>query len=536
MTVTLADAVGAAVSGDSAIYNSAEWANKREEYQAYWDIFSGSEWEETTGVPDPDTGRAILRYPLQINPAAKLCRVHRSVLFGMRDDTSSLPVKTLVSANSGGTREEQIQYQEFVNAVWRHSQGIAMLEEAGLLLQIYGGHFFKVSWEFWNHHLPYRIAVRSLKTPSWCLPIYDIYDPWHLLEAYIGYKIPAAVARAKYGITVDADQDEVLYLEHWTRETWKITVDGRVPAMKQGDITSPLEGDNPWGLVPIVYIPHERTGGFYGESLVANIPGLARELNARSADTGDAVRETAHRMLVLRNARSHGAIKTRKILSNGRFVNEVIDIGDAPVVTGARDPDLFAVENAGIPESVAGFPDTLWEEIRRQADVAAIAMGDEGSSSGRITGPVTAWRMFPSISHTMAERASFSTGLNMIAEIAATIASERTVAGAYKQIGIKAPPLPADISQMGIRQVWCPPVPIESIQKVQALMLRLQARGISLHTCLEQLGEDNVDEEMERIWQDFERETRIRITAGAQADAVAVNMATNPGNFTEKEE
>lgn len=526
---TLADVVLAAVSGPASIYEGSEWASKREEYGAYWDIFDGSEWEETTGAADPDMGRATLRYPLQINPAAKVCRVHQAVMFGMREDTSSLPVKTLVSTDGGGTREEQLKLQKFVNSIWRDSQGASVLEEAGLLFQIYGGHYFKVAWEFWNPSLPHRIAVRSLKSPSWCLPIYDIYDPWHLLEAYIGYKIPAKVAKAKYEITVD--KDEALYLEHWTREAWRITVDGQVPVMQSGEETFPLEGEHNWGLVPIVYIPHERTGGFYGKSLVADMPGLARELNARMADMGDAVRETAHRVLVTRNTRSRGAFKIRKILSGGRFIAEAVDIGDAPVVTGAKDPDLFAVDNQGIPESVASFPGALWEEIRRQTDVAAIAMGDEDMGGGRVTGPVTAWRMFPSLAHTMRERADFSTGLNMIARIIATIAVEREQSGAYEKLGITAPGITPGVGTMKLKQVWYPTVPIEDIQKVQTLNLRLQTHGVSLHTYLERLGEDDIDEEIERIWEDFERQTKIE--AEAQAEVAKVKgMPTNPGNFT----
>ena len=535
MAKTLADATQSAIGSTEAIYNSGEWALKREEYQGYRDAYDGSEWEEKTGKSDPDTGRQALRYPLQINPPAKVCRVHRAVMFGMREDTSSLPVKTLVSADSGGTREEQMRLQKFYNGTWRHSQGAAMLEEAGLLLQIYGGHYFKVAWEFWNPSLPYRIAVRSLKSPGWCLPIYDIYDPWHLLEAYIGYKIPVQVARAKYGITVDASRKEVLYMEHWTKDTWETTVDGEVPSMQWGDgAPQPLAGKNPWGLVPIVYIPHERDGDFYGKSLIGDIAGLSREINARMADEGDAVRETAHRMLVLKNARSRGAIKARKIIgTNGRVIDEAIDIGDAPVVTGAKDPDLSAVESRGIPASATGFSANLWAEIRRQTDVAAIAMGDEDMGGGRVTGPVTAWRMFPSISHTMTERSAFSTGLNMIAETMSAIAIEREQSGAYKQLGIEGPGIPTNTAQMKLKQVWYPPVPVEDIQKVQALTLRLQARGVSLYSYLERLGEDNIDEEIERIWKDFERETEIETEAKAK---VAKSMPTNPGNFTPRDE
>lgn len=533
---TLADAVKSAIEDTQSIYNGAPWTTKREEYEAYWNIYSGAEWDETTGVQDPDTGRAQLRYPLQVRPAAKCCRIHRAVMFGMREDTSLLPVRAAVASEGPGAREAQLRFQNFINSSWVWSQGAAVMEEAGLLLQIYGGHFFKVAWEFWNGELPHRIAVRSLKSPAWCMPIYDIYDPWHLMEAWIGYRIPAEVALVKYGVR--SDKKEVLYLEHWTRDEWRITVGGEVPKMKWGDrLEAGLEGENPWGLVPVVYIPHEREGDFYGRSLVANLPGLARELNARLADTGDAVRETAHRFLVMRNTRSRGALMARRIVAEGRYVGEAVDIGDAPPITGSKDPDLFAVESHGVPSSVAGFPDTLWEEIRRQADVAAVAMGDDDVSGGRITGPVTSYRMFPSISHTMTERANFSTGLNMIAQIMATIVEERERSGTYRQLGIEGPGITPEMRQMTLRQAWYPMIPIEQIQKVQMLTLRLQAGGISLETYLDKMGEDDIPQEIERIHADMEWEMRTEaaIKAG-MAKPKKKGVASNPGNFDRQEE
>ena len=508
----MAKTLASALPEGDAIYRSSEWSAKRDEYSAYRDIYDGAEWGSTTGQADPDSGGKVLRYPLQVNPPAKCCRIHRAVMFGMRGDSPSLPVKALVPATEGPSTEDEVAYQRFINSTWLSSDGIALMEESGLLLQIYGGHFFKVAWEFWNELLPHRIAVRSFKSPGWCLPVYDIYDPWNLLEAWVGYEIPTEVAKLKYSITPREERDHVLYLEHWTRETWRIEVDGQVPTMQVlGEEAQQLAGENPWGVVPIVYIPHERDGDFYGRSLVATLPGLSRELNAREADIGDATREQTHRRLVGRNIRTKGAVKARKIVdTSGRFVEEFIDIGEQPPLQHSTPPNLDAIKNPGLPESVMKFPALLWDEIRRQADVAAVAMGDDDVSGGRITGPVTAYRMWPTISHTMTERANYSTGLNHVARIMATIAEEREASGQYDKLKVKGPGVTKEMIAMPLRQTWHGMIPIEQLQKVEILNARLQAGGVSLHTYLSELQEDNVDEEEARIWADLEKKASIK--------------------------
>lgn len=504
--------------GDAAIYNQPAWAEKRAEYKEYRDIYDGVEWEETTGQRSKATGAKVLRYPLQINPAAKLCRVHRALMFGMRTERASrLPVNTVFGVDvNDGPREAMVHYQEFINDTWRASDGLAMMEEAGLLLQIYGGHFFKVSWEFWNQQLPHRIAVRSLKSPAWCLPVWDAYDEWALLECYIGYYITPKNAKLKYGVQVGEEIQQVLYLEHWTRDSWKITVHDIVPVMRWQKEKYRLEGKNPWGLVPVVYIPHERDGHFYGRSLVKNLLGLSRELNARMADKGDAVRDTAHRMLFARNTRTKGSMVGRPLIIQNEVVGYAIDIGDAPPLQGAREPDLRAIENRGVPESIADFAGELWNEIRNMTDVAPVTMGDDDIGAGRITGPVSAFRMFPSISHTMTERANFSVGLNYVARIAGVIAEERERSGEYGKLGVAPPGITPDMLQLQSRQTWEPMVPIEKLQRVQELNARLSVGGISLHSYLDELGTDDIEGEEERIWDDRRKDLEIQAAVGAK--------------------
>jgi len=106
----------------------------------------------------------------------------------------------------------------------------------------------------------------------------------------------------------------------------------------------------------------------------------------------------------------------------------------------------------------------------------------------------------------------------------------------YEQLGIESPGITPEMRQMTLKQAWYPMIPIEQMQKVQMLTLRLQAGGISLETYLDKLGEDDIPQEIERIWTDREREMRIEaaIKAG-MTKTKEKGIAGNPGNFDRQE-
>jgi len=494
-----------------SIWTNAEWVEQRNLYAEYKALYDGEE-AKTKKTDDGE-----LMYPLMLNPSAKVCRIHRAVLFGMRDEELTLPVRPLIQ-DADVSLDDRRMTQDMIEDVWTDSDGIATLEEAGLLLQIYGGQFFKVRWDPFNLNLQHGISVQSFKSPAWCLPVYDLSDPFNLHKAYIGYYISAELAKSKYHVDVAPDKDKVFYLETWDKATWSVKIDGKVATEYypdgrvdvNGQNQAKLEGANLWGAVPIVYIPHERDGKFYGQSLIRDMAGLTRELNSREADIGDAVSVQTHRTLAVKNAQGRTNLKMRPILGlDGKKVNEALDLGNKPAMQHSGDPHMWAIENPDVPSAVQDFPSELWGEIRTATDIASVAMGEDDVSGGRITGPVTAYRMWPTMSHCMTERSNFATGMNHIAKLILRIARVQTEGNQYKAFGRISPTLPKMAEDFRITQSWYPMIPIEALQKNTMLNARLAVGGISVHQYLIEMREQNVKEEEERIWADRERLAEI---------------------------
>jgi len=485
------------------IYEDEEWAERRQLESKWGDWYSGKRiMDAESRSTDPETGEPIKLYPLAINPIAKVCRIHRSVLLGMISDYDDMPVKTLFMSydKTESARKSIEDAQRLITEIWEDSGGPSIVQEAALMMQISGGHAFKIAWEPWNVNLRHRIRVVSLRSHL-IHPIYDVTDMWHLKECYIGYPITPDEALDRYGIKTRSATD-VLYLEHWTEDTYEITVDGKVPTINGVE----LRGANELGHVPVVYVPHLRSGDFFGVSHVPDLIGMTREKNSRSADRGDAVRETTHPQLYIKNVTSTPKVTTI-IDQTGRPIASPINLGSAKSIANAPEPEMGYASAPAIPEAVLAYDNELWAEIRRQGDVASVAMGDDDVSGGRITGPVTAYRMWPTMSHTQIERVDFSMAIRMLARLMLIMHAEKSVS--YVELGVKSIKLSSDVLDFTVTTAWAPQIPIEVEAKVNMLTTRLKSGGISLYTYLKELGVRDADEEAERIWADKERQAEI---------------------------
>jgi len=487
----------------------------------YW--FKGTEWEESVQERrDSVTGEQIKNFPLQINPIAKFCRLHRAMLIGMQTGLSNrTPISTLVSRaglESDEDRKEADVLERFVERTWYSSHGTPLQHKMGLLMNVFGGYVFRIFWHPDPRFYPTSIGIQGLDTPGYFYPIVvDPMNPWHIMECYIGYEIDAATAKLKYGISPrDTKAPTVLYLEHWTEKTYKITIDGIVPTVQKDGVTSPMQGENVWGIIPIVYVPHERDGGFWGRSLVtgdSTLVGLARELNARLADKGSAA-QRAQALTWMKNTRGSSG-KVFYIAVDGIEV-PVLDLGDKRPMTNAGDPEIGIVQNEGIPKSVADYSTDIWKELRTQADIAAVALGDDDVSGGRITGPVTAYRMWPTMQHTMTVRAFVSSAMIEMAKIIRRIAYTMQT---------RNHPLPVKITDkmmdMDFSVSWLPMIPIEQEKFEAGLLARLTAGGISLVSFFRELGVADPQAEAQAVWDEkeeaFQKEVELLQAKQAQS-------------------
>ncbi len=115
--------------------------------------------DATDGTRDPETREYTKLYPLGLNPIAKVCRVHRSVMIGMLDSYDTAPVQMSFWAadDTDQARTSARLLSSIVNGTWRASDGASTIPEAALLTQVHSGHVFKVAFEPDNRLLPYRL-------------------------------------------------------------------------------------------------------------------------------------------------------------------------------------------------------------------------------------------------------------------------------------------------------------------------------------------------------------------------------------------
>ena len=512
------------------VWNGSVWTSLRQQYddRLYW--YKGDEWQKgiSGGIKDED-GNPELKYPLQLNPIAKMCRVHRAVMLGMQQDSyNAPPVKTSVSRSGlleRSDREIAERAENFYNNIWWQNNGGSLQFESTLAMQYYGGSVFRLNWEPFNRHLPNRIALYYLDSPSYFLPVsWSPSNQWRILECYIGYEIPAETAKILYGITPkEKSKENVLYLEHWTEDEYQITVDGKVPVFQVGENQIEQQGENPWRVVPVTYIPHERDGGFFGRSLIdgdSPLAGMAKELNARMADRGEAVRD-ARDIIWGKNIRQ-GSITARVLNMGGGIQIPLVDVGGS-TMPNSPEPELDVAKMQGPPKSAEQYDADVWSELMNQADVAPVALGRDDTGSGRITGPVTAYRMWPTMQHTMAERMYYTDGLRHLANVAMRIGLWAQAGGEFARAGVRNPPqLDERMLEFSCGANWRPMIPIEVETQSRILNERLQAGGISVHDYLVQQGVSNPDEEEERIWSDRERQAELE--AMAQAEQLAARL------------
>jgi hypothetical protein len=271
---------------DSSPRANSEWASQLQLYQDAQNYFYGDIFNKRAG----DGLDSPLMYPLKMNLVRMMCLTQASALWGQWEEE-------LISFSATPENESQAakgraeQARTIIAETYDASGGHVWLYEGGLSQQIYGGIFLRAAVD---PAMPHGIRIDKL------MP-YNVFAVWHpintnrILEAYIAIPIDKAEAAMAYGIQVDSLPDEVVYLEHWTEGSYETSIGGKV--------LTEYSGANPWGRVPIVYVPRVRAEGFYGIALFEDIKGVQDELNARLADIGDNINNAAHPIRWIRNYR-----------------------------------------------------------------------------------------------------------------------------------------------------------------------------------------------------------------------------------------
>lgn len=453
------------------------WTIQLQRYLRYWDEFTGQVWEETIPDTKDEDGNPLLRWPLQINYIKTVCVKHNAVLWGEVSDTQ--PVLTPIRVRSKtGDKEKAKELEDFINDVWEENHGSSLQLEAGLISQFLGGIVFKVAWRPDDLDLDNGIRLEIL-LPDFFMPIWETGKPDNLLEVWIAWRVPAREAALMYGFK-QTDAIDPLYIEHWTKSDYSIYINNN-PIRQDGVTYQNLP--NPFGLCPFVYIPRRRAGNYYGLSVIDDLEGLAREMNARVADLGDITHDTAQRDTYGRNISNPP--KTRDIGGS----RQIVDLGVAG--PGQEAPDIFVVDPPNIPEGLVHFPVQLSEQFSNDSGVPPIAYGiDEGSQRSALT---LATRFWPLTSEAIAQRVHWRVGLILIAKIIAKIAVIKGVGG-----------ITADhLRKVTMRPSWSPMIPRDSELLLNTVNILMSQWALDPKTALEKLDFVDDPEETTELAKEF---------------------------------
>ena len=474
----------------NAIYIENErWAN-------------GEILRETVNV----NNKEVQRFPVEINPVPGVILKHAYALFGESNQDDRPLVYPRVLTKDKAKRDIAHEAEEMLYRVWWESNGRSIQFENGIMSQTYGGCVFQITYDTLD---PLRTVPLRIDNPH---PKYFVGRPaandmWRLQEAWIVKPVTVGEA-AQNGIDSSFITDDVAWqVEHYTTTTYETTINGQpIRRYVDGEWMS-LDGINPWGFVPIVYIPHIRMGSsFYGVNAFDGARGLVKELNRRVADFGDAISVDSHAYVGMRNVQ--GSPKVQQIAPNLFAVN----VGGATNITGDADkPDLFEIKRPSASAPMQTLIDELNNEIRRAVNVPKVADGeDEGSQRSGLT---LAMRMWPLVSHTNTERVFWTSGLDLL---------NRMI---LKMLSIKGEQnITIDHTVLRIKENWFPVLPRDREMTVNEAVSRMGSNLGSIDHLLGMLGDvDDIEEEKKLIIE------YLKQIAEIEAKAAPTSGTPNPG-------
>lgn len=473
-----------ALSGVMTKTMMAHWATRQSLYASYWSWFDGDPLKARSEV-----GKKLPMYPLEINPIAWACMKHAEVLFG--EVIGNEPCLFDIGfVNESGKMDDLCRAAaRIVKTIWLESGGGDIQAEGGLISQVLGGVFYKLSY-FPSQSRTYPISVNPV-IPDFVYPIWDSADKWRLIRVIQAYYITAEEAIDKYGLA-PASGDRALYTEVWTEREFSLRIDGRLPEIRVGSVRVAAEGNNRWNFTPFVYIPHHnRGGGFYGYSHIKDLAPLVMEYNARLADRGDKVMAQALDQYWIKNVA--GPVKFRPV---GESLT-LLDLGSAAPGSN-RDPEIGVFERNTMSQSEGKvFTDDLWDLICRASCIPPVAWGeDEGSQRSSLTLETRFW---PLVSHIRRERNYWSQGLAIL---------HRMMLRMLNTLGHRE--VPDEMLRLRPVIEWEEALPRERQQRVDEMVKRIAAGIVSRRTAITSLGRgEDVDQELAYIEEDAQFRARF---------------------------
>jgi hypothetical protein len=346
-----------------------EWSSQMTRYESAMEYFHGLIFNKRV---NPKDFNSALAYPLKVNLVKTMCLTQAAALWGQWED-SLVSLTCQPIGETAVAKQRADQALSVIQETWDASHFESKLLESGLSAQVYGGSFFRAVID---PTMPHGIRMDKL------MP-YNVFVRWHplivdrILEAYIVIPIDKDEAQLTYGIKLNGPE-ETVYIEHWTESTYDTSV---------GDTKLEMgTGINPWGFVPIEYVPRLRLEGFYGLPLVEDLTGLQDELNSRLADIGDNINNASHPIRWIVNYRGD----PDKDFAMG--ADALWNLGHS--IGGQDEPKVGVLPAQPEPASSFNFINFMMDMTRYSSFTSPVAFGqDEGSQRSGVTLELRLWPM-----------------------------------------------------------------------------------------------------------------------------------------------
>lgn len=470
------------VSGDFALADIEGFPlhDYREQYDKIIELetwFDGTALDTTVKNKQADD-----QFPVRPNPVRNASTKHNAALFGEHNDTGDVPpIRIRIRPALEDRSDEAESIERTLHYVFVENNFGSSVVEAGHASQYQGGAVFRVGYNPDDPELTTGITISNVDAKHF-IGYADKGNPWSLREAWLVKQINAEEAKA-YGVEVP--DNYAWYIEHWTKKDYYVRINNvPVPVIVDGQEYA-SEGENPFGIVPFVYIPHppRSRAGIYGESIVTDsVRTLIRELAARISDTGDAVSDEVHNYAVQSNVRG-----SPRVLDSVEGL-KIIDIGsNQALVNGDAEPKLKMLERTQLSQPMLDLVSALYVLLRRELYHPAVADGeDEGSQRSSATLYTRMWHL---TSHIKFERSYWTAGLRTLAKYVIIIMSKYGIMGISKE---------ALKFRIGIQ--WASTLPRDRTELINELAVRASNNLGSIQTLLEAVGDvDDTEEEQREI-------------------------------------
>ncbi|TKK84714.1 phage portal protein [Herbidospora galbida] len=393
--------------------------------------------------------------------------------------------KNNFSFSRGVTFSAAKQYQHIipalVNRIWeRDNDKATVLAEVAQNGGVTGDAFAKIAYDpAWvdsarNVH-PGRVRILPLN-PSTCFPEWHPHDRERLVRFKLKYRF--------WGTNLEGTRQVFTYTEVLTDDTVEEYVNDELIDRRP----------NRLGQIPVVHIPNISVSGSpWGISDIENLIALNREYNEKATEISDIVNYHSQPITVMQGAK-----------------NPSTEVGAHKVWHVPQEAKVYTLENGVDLVGPLQYMELIKRAMHEMSGVPETALGQQQAISNT-SGVALAIQYLPLMSQHEAKVRNYSVGLRKINELALRtlfLFEPETLLYDPDTDGIIEPGQPSVIDPTDplvyrTECHWPPPLPVDTLIKLNEIQLKMGLGLESKRGALKDLGTEFPDEKAAEIFEEL---------------------------------